>query len=184
MLPTKRTDLVADSRTLLLEQFKNRRVITGVLDVLSRRAQDIEDMLWDVIDKRLLANAQNAQVDALGRIVGEKRDGRGDTAYKKGISLRIRVNRSKGRAVDLLDIATIWSAATSYVEYRFLAWSVEIDDEPDALYLARLLTEAKATTSYGLLRASTWPTTTAFGFRFGSVTTAPSDDQKWDSAYA
>jgi hypothetical protein len=183
MLPTKRTDHVQDSRSLLIEQFKNRTVITGLLDVFSRRAQDLENVFWDIIDKRLLDNALDAQLDALGRLVGEKRDGRNNTAYKKGIRLRIRVNRSKGRSADLVDLLLLWGQVFRYVEYRYLAWSAELEDEPDILYLHALLTQAKAASSYGITRGTTIPPTTGVGLRFCHAGSTPADDQKLDSAY-
>jgi len=183
MLPTKRTDHVENSRSLLIEQFKSRTVITGLSDVFARRAQDLENVLWDVIDKRLLDNAANAQLDALGRLVGEKRDGRADVSYKKGIRLRIRVNRSKGRSSDLVDVLLLWGQVFRYVEYRFLAWSAEVEDEPDILYLHRLLTEAKAAASYGITRGTTIPPTAGVGMRWCHSGATPAADQKWDSAY-
>jgi len=157
MIPTQETRHVETARELLIGQFKNRDVIQGFLDVLSRRCQELEDVFWDIIEKRRLAIAVGAQLDTLGLLVGEKRLGRDDDLYRAAIRLRIRVNRSKGRITDVIDVtmmATPEGETARVTEYSFLGFEVEIYDLDGERYIAQLLDKTRAATSYGLLVTS------------------------------
>jgi hypothetical protein len=160
MLPVKETKHVETARDLLIGQFKKRRVIQGFLDTYVRRIQDAEDVIWDVIDARILDDATNAQLDSLGDLVGEKRLGRTDVMYRASIRLRIRVNRSKGRITDVIDVASLAADPTSppdVIEYQYLAFEVDLFDLTGERYVAELLSKTRAATSYGLLVASDLP---------------------------
>ena len=52
----------------------------------------------------MLDNAEGVQLDVLGKLVGEPRKGKEDDLYRVWITVRIRVNRSHGRGLDLLEI--------------------------------------------------------------------------------
>lgn len=166
MIPSKETDHVGTGKALLLEQFKGRPVINGFLGVFMRRAQAIEDAFWDIIDKRILDTAADAQLDSLGGIVGEKRLGRGDDEYRQAIKLRVRVNRSKGRTVDVLDVAILAASPGKprYVEYPTLQFEVGIYDKPAERYVAELLSKTRAICSYGILVASDLPFESVLAF--------------------
>jgi hypothetical protein len=156
MLPAKETAHVEKARGALIAQFKNRRVVQGFLDVFARRVQDIENVLWDVIDSRILDTATGAQLEDLGELVGELRLGRIDDDYRPAIRLRIRVNRSKGRIADIIDIAILADTIGTprVTEYQFLGFEVEIYGQAGERYIAGLLSQARAASSYGLLTAS------------------------------
>jgi hypothetical protein len=156
MLPTKETQHVATAQALLIDQFKSKTVIQGYLNTLARRVQEIENVLWDIIELRRLDVATGIQLDSLGKLVGEKRIGRSDVDYRTGIRLRIRVNRSKGRIVDVIDVAILASGAVvpRVTEYAFLGFQVEIYGQTGERYIADLLSRTRAATSYGVLVAS------------------------------
>lgn len=92
---------------LLLEQYKNKPRIEGWLRSIIAEIQTLENVTWDVILLRLIDNAANAQLDVIGRLVGEMRRGHDDTTYRHYIAVRIRVNRSKGHASDVLEVLAL-----------------------------------------------------------------------------
>jgi hypothetical protein len=156
MLPVKETDHVGTSLALLLDQYKGKTFIKGYLSTLARRVQDVENVLWDIIELRRLDVATGAQLDALGKLVGERRIGRNDTDYRTGIRIRIRVNRSKGRTVDVIDVAMLAAGIypPKYIDYPFLNFEVDLFGQTGERYLADLLSRTRAASSYGILVAS------------------------------
>jgi hypothetical protein len=155
-LPSAETDHEGAGLDLLISQFRGKPVTEGFLSVFLRRVQDLEDVLWDVIDLRDLETAENAQLESLGAIVGERRLGRSDSDYRLAIRLRVRVNRSKGRSVDVIDVATLAAdgAEVTYLEYHVFQFHVGIYGQTGENYIARLLSETRAAASYGVLTAS------------------------------
>lgn len=166
MLPVIETKHVETARALLIGQFKKRTVIQGFLDTYVRRVQDAENVLWDVIDKRILATAVAGQLDVIGKLVGEKRLGRTDVMYRGAIRLRVRVNRSKGRIADIIDVAMLAAGASPprVTEYQYLAFEVELYNQIGERYVAELLSRTRAATSYGLFTASDLPLSSLLSF--------------------
>lgn len=111
------TDHVAQMKALLLEQFKNSRVIQNIdnttLDFMMKsyglEIQEIEDMLVELRTERYLANSEGAQLDGMGSIVGESRNGRVDDEYRIAIQVKALLNRSDGtieQVVEIMDLAS------------------------------------------------------------------------------
>ena len=160
MIPTKELDHEGTGKKLLLEQFKyNTPVLQGLLGVFLRRCQELEDIFWDIIEKRHIDVAAGAQLDSLGLLVGEKRLERDDTDYRQAIRLRIRVNRSKGRIVDVIDVAILAGdpEVPRVTEYPFLGFEVELYNTPGERYVAELLNSTRAATSKGIYNAAALP---------------------------
>lgn len=70
-------------------------------------AQGVEDMLWDLFTLRSVLEAVGAQLDVIGKIVGQPRNGLDDDLYRRYILARISVNRSRGVASDLIRITRL-----------------------------------------------------------------------------
>jgi hypothetical protein len=100
----KITDHIDQGVALLLEQFQGKPRIAALLTSLLRQVQDVEDAAWDVLTSRLISVAADAQLDALGKLVGEPRDGRDDGGYRVAITARIAVNRSSGTGPEIVAI--------------------------------------------------------------------------------
>lgn len=69
--------------------------------------QDVEDMLSQLYLLRGVDTATFEQLDVIGRIVGEKRNGLEDDVYRRVLRARISANRSKGRIKDLINVADL-----------------------------------------------------------------------------
>lgn len=163
-LPEREDDHASGAPALLTDAFKGRDNIVGLLQALCAPWDDLEDTMWDVLEGRVLGTATGVWLDYLGAIVGERREGRDDTSFEAAIRVRIRVNRSQGRAVDVIDVANLLDATSTYVEYYPLAWEVSIYNVTSSPTIVRLLGQAKAASSYGILLTSTWPEATVFKF--------------------
>ena len=103
MLPVKNTAHVAEGLALLTEQFKGKPVIEGILKAWLAQVQSAEDVTFEVIQSRNLQGV-GVQLDILGSLVGETRQGRTDAEYAPAIGLRIQVNQSDGSTRAILDI--------------------------------------------------------------------------------
>lgn len=177
MIPTQELDHIGKARALLTDQFKGTAVIQGVLDALVQEAQESENAVFDVITKRILDNATAAQLDSLGVLVGEARIGRSDDEYREGIRLRIRVNRSKGRAKDIMEVTKLAlpeGTTFKYQEVYPASFIVTAFSIPSPRVLRDALIDAKAAGTYGVLISSLWPLDETFIFddTGGNVTIA------------
>lgn len=91
----------------LLEQFKGKPRIEALLRAYLNRVQELENAAWEVINYRLLENAEGVQQDIIGRIVGRGRNALSDTDYFYALKGQIRINRSSGRPEDLIDVTRL-----------------------------------------------------------------------------
>lgn len=102
----------ADKVELILSQFEDTPILHGILDSILSQTDDIEGMFHALLEERTLLTAVGSQLDMVGSLVGEARQGRDDNLYRQSILTRISINTSTGTINDLLDIAKIYSGAT------------------------------------------------------------------------
>lgn len=182
MIPTKNTKHVTEARELIIDQFRGRRVIQGILDAVVGETQALEDATFDVIMKRLLTDATDAQLDSLGDLVGEPRLARDDDPYRAAILLRIRVNRSQGKAEDIIQTAAIYTDNDfAYVEIYPAGFYVSAFDIEAAAIFRRMLGQAKAAGTRGVLVSSDWSADE--NFVYGSVYGTVSNAKGFGSVY-
>lgn len=67
--------------------------------------QLVENVAWQVLESRMLELATGAQLDLLGKLVGQERVGDSDDEYRVYIRARIAVNMSDGTADDVMRVA-------------------------------------------------------------------------------
>lgn len=170
-VPTYEPEHVIKGLALLLQQWRTSAKVTGILATYLRQFQTLEDTVWDVINSRMIDTAVGAQLDMLGSLVGELRKGRNDLDYRAAVRLRIRVNRSQGRTVDVIDVATQGSGAPAiYREFpESLVWEIELTGSPSPVEVAKLLQQTKAAGSRGYVVYTT---------------AAPSSMMRWTSVVA
>lgn len=92
----------------LPEEFKTVPELVAVLTLLARQVQDLEDAFRDLLTKRGLAG-QGAQLDAVGRLLDETRDGEADDVYRARLAAKVREMRGSGTYQDVLDIMRLLS---------------------------------------------------------------------------
>lgn len=103
------TNHVQAGLDLLLDQYKGKPRIAALLTSELEQVQELEDAIWDVIVGRLIDNAVGVQLDALGKIVGQKRQGAGDEVFRARIRARIWANRSLGHPDDIIKVVQLAS---------------------------------------------------------------------------
>lgn len=92
------------SRRRLLSQDWPQPRITSLAEALGVGTQALEDVTFDVLLSFFLSNATGAQLDSLGRIVGELRGAADDGDYRRFIGARILINISQGSPDELIGI--------------------------------------------------------------------------------
>lgn len=114
------TDHAGRALELLPEQFRGKDRLEGMLNALSAEVQSAEDALYELIDQRALANAEGAQLDGIGEIVGEPRNGRPDSAYRIAIRRQIQINVSSGEPEVAIGLAAILTESddVELIEYH------------------------------------------------------------------
>ena len=116
-------DHVARALARMLEQYKGKPRLSGVISAGAEQAQGAEDALLDLQDERGLETAAGAQLDVLGRLLDTARGGFDDDTYRKHLRAKIQYNRSNGTTGDLLRIfrLIVPSAATLRIAAHFPA---------------------------------------------------------------
>jgi hypothetical protein len=126
--PTPRSNLVELLLGLPYGQFQGAPVIDAKLASYGVQAQEIENVLVDVLVLSLLPNATGEQLDVLGRIVGEPRQGKNDADYAIAIAARIRINRTNATIEDIL-LVLVAAIDRTY----------EVDDLGNAAFIVRVV---------------------------------------------
>lgn len=81
--------------------------IEKLLAVLASPFQSVEGCLQQLLSERSVDTAVGAQLDVLGKIVGQSRGGLDDDHYRRYIRARISANRSTGIIEDLLKVTDL-----------------------------------------------------------------------------
>jgi hypothetical protein len=125
---SQRDDIIATAVLNLGAFFTGKPRVTSIVYATAAQIQELEDVAWDVLNRRVLGTATAAQLETLGEIVGEARLGRTDAEYEVAIRGRILANRSNGHRSDLLRLLELMRPGESY---RFFEGSASIVIESD-----------------------------------------------------
>jgi hypothetical protein len=79
-------------------------VIATFVWALNREVQVLEDAIWSVLEARLVDTATGENLITLGTMIGEPYLGYAEEDYRALVKARIRINRSSGRANDLIEV--------------------------------------------------------------------------------
>lgn len=101
------TDHVERALARLLEQDKGKPRLEALVKIFADRYQRIENVVTQLANNRWVLTAEGVQLDTLGEIVGEPRNGKIDDVYRLWIRARILINRSSGKVSELLRVARI-----------------------------------------------------------------------------
>lgn len=95
---------IAEAINHLIELFRDGPRNQALLTAFGTQIQELENMLWTMYAAFSVDTATGDQLDILGRIVVEDRQGRLDSDYRAAVRVRILVNLSSGTLPELLDI--------------------------------------------------------------------------------
>lgn len=94
--------------------------VEQLIAALNGPVQDVENALQQLLLQRWLSSAQGAQLDLLGKIVGQARGGLSDSSYSQYISARIATNLSQGRYEDLILVAKLLLTANNITGFTIV----------------------------------------------------------------
>ncbi len=142
------TDQVARALSRLAQQYRGKPRLAGMVIVLAKQIQEIEDMLFSILDETV-DHAVGAQLDVLGRIVGEERLGDSDANYRLRIKAGILLNVSSGTPEELLAIFRLLTSDLPGAVVQF-------EEQYPAALVVRILrvTIASPSTFAGILQAA------------------------------
>lgn len=181
MIPTAYP--VSELVTKLTESFQGRTNVEGILKALCKPIDSIDTATLAVLQARLLDSAADDALDQLGGLVGESRNGRGDADYRAAIRLRIRINRSYGRATDMVEIANLLiGSGVKYQEGEEASYSISTYFLTGGVFgILSTLKDARPVGVYGIFRYSTW--TTAINLVRGSTYASGYSNKVRNSTY-
>jgi len=108
--------------------------ITQFLLALINPIQAVEEGFQDLLTERAIDTAFGAQLDQLGVIVNQPRDGLSDDDYRRFIRARVAANRSSGVTEQLIRIAQLL-VGDLLATYQMVLWGT-------ASYALRILNHA------------------------------------------
>jgi hypothetical protein len=173
-----RIDHVAKALSRLPEQLKNSAVIIALLKALLAPAQEIEDMFYALLALKSIDDATGAQLDLIGKLVGQPRGGNLDPDYRKFIRVRLSVNKSRGLRSDYIKIISLLYP-TAKIEVRARANATAevtihnvIISDADAAIIMSFLQLAHGAGVRVVLGTFPGPEDTAFTYRWAAVLAA------------
>ena len=123
---TKITTHIEDAKNRLLFQYKNSTKLHDLTDAFFlEQVQDIEDALYGLLNRLNIDGSSGIQLDHIGNIVGQEREGFSDTIYRLFLKAKIGQNISCG---DIERVLSIWSLITQAGIIELIeAYPAEVD---------------------------------------------------------
>lgn len=113
---------VADAKARLMHQFKDKANLEALLDAITAQVQTLEDDMMDLSDVLDIDLMTGVNLDNIGEIIGQDREGRSDANYRIAMRERIAANSSSGTPDEIITaFASITGAA-----------NVDYDEDPPA----------------------------------------------------
>lgn len=103
-MTTQVTDHVAQALARIAGRDSKPNIV-AFISILAQQTQETEDAWWQLFAERGVSAAVGDQLDDLGEIVGQPRNGLSDSDYQRHISARIAANNSDGLVNDFLRVS-------------------------------------------------------------------------------
>lgn len=134
---TKITTHIEDAKARLLFQYKGKANIEALLDSLGgQQIQDLEDILFGLNTRLDIDNSVGVQLNNIGLIVGQPRNGQDDITYRLFLKAKAGVNVSEGDVERVLSVWKIITGGTIVQVIDQYPAAVELSSDvpvPDAL---------------------------------------------------
>jgi hypothetical protein len=106
------TTHAADALARLLQQFKDKPRIEALLNAINAEVQTYEDEVMDLSDVLDIDLMGGVNLDHIGDIVTQDREGRNDADYRQAIRDKIARNVSSGTPDELIEIFEFLTGST------------------------------------------------------------------------
>lgn len=116
-------------KDLVIFQFADKENYNNLLKIFTDQCDEIETMLFQLLNERWLDLAIGAQLDLLGRILDVERGGREDDSYRALLNLKVSINIASGEPESVISaIRGVFDTVTEiqYIpEYpgKFAIWT-------------------------------------------------------------
>jgi hypothetical protein len=120
----------------IYHQFHRSTNLVKLVAIVADELQAVEDELGEIIRQRLVDNASESTLSQWGKIVGESRDGRVDSVYRRFVLARIARNTSQGTIERIITVTKALAGdgvSVKLVELYPAAIGVEIVGEIEDL---------------------------------------------------
>lgn len=124
------TEHVETALTRILYQFKDKPKFEAFITAFVQQFQDIEDVIGQLLTDRQIDTATGENLNILGRIVGQPREGRTDANYRLWIKARIQINRSSGRSEEIYNVLRLITGFLAVGDFQ-----IEELDYPASFFL-------------------------------------------------
>lgn len=112
------TDYTALLQPRILSQYQQAKRLLGIMEAGTLQADQIEEALFQVRNGFFLATAVGVQLDTLGKIYRESRNGRTDSDYRDAIRLRAATAISGTPDEIILFLKNFVAGAPADLEYQ------------------------------------------------------------------
>jgi len=110
-------DYVSIARVRLAGRINQKPLVEALAVSLPKQLTIVEATLDQLKNERSIDTAIGIQLDKVGEIVGEPRNGRDDETYRQYIRFRVFINVSKGRPHDVI-YATRFATQGDDIQYQ------------------------------------------------------------------
>lgn len=110
---------IADAISRLIQQYKEKDRIEGIIEALTEQVQELEDRTFELFTLRALDVATGEQLDRFGEIVVQDREGFDDDFYRILLKVKIGINNSSGDPSTAINTIRLLTEAT-LVHYQNL----------------------------------------------------------------
>jgi hypothetical protein len=102
---SKDIEHILQGRARLIAQYVGKPRLDDLLCIYIDQIQLLEDALWDLATLRTIDAGEGVQLDGIGDIVRQERQGFSDDDYRPLLRARVRANKSEGTAPDIIAVA-------------------------------------------------------------------------------
>lgn len=113
MTATTSIDQVQLGKDRLVTQWADKTTVQGLLKSYTENVQTVEDVYGQLLNERSVFTAIGVQLDVIGTIVGEVRNGKTDEPYRQAILNRIAINRANGTPENIMTLLKTITGSTT-----------------------------------------------------------------------
>jgi hypothetical protein len=185
VFPAKNLSFLAEGLDRVITQYRGKVNLTAILNAFLLEAQELEGVIWDVIESQLLTRTiapgpPDQALLQLADLVGCPVAGLSGPELSFLLPIWLLARRSKGRSEDLIGLlAVAFPGAFSYEEFPLEAYRVVALPVPDPALVrpvALALGIARPPEVAGVLAWGNWDATSTFYFGDASAGGAPGSD--------
>jgi hypothetical protein len=103
----EKTTHVAEALANLIEKFRGSGKLQLFITSWVNELQELEGVFFDLLNDRWVVTAEGEQLDGVGKIVGEERQGRDDDVYRIAIQARITINNGSGTPEEIINYMVV-----------------------------------------------------------------------------